>query len=77
MKNELQNKLSMFAENWQAIKKEFKYSETFSLLLTWMNQVRHLAADSLTLNHFDRNTVLEFLDWLQNERQCTQAKTVN
>jgi site-specific recombinase XerD len=49
------------------------YSETFSLLLTYMNQVRHVAADNLTLNHFDRNTVLEFLDWLQNERQCTNS----
>ncbi|MFA5738670.1 MAG: tyrosine-type recombinase/integrase [Bacteroidales bacterium] len=49
------------------------YSETFTLLLTYMDKVRHIAADRLTLTHFYRETVLDFLDWLQKERECTNS----
>lgn len=49
------------------------YSDTFTLLLTYMDEIKHLAADRLTLNHFSREEVLNFLDWLQKERQCSNS----
>ena len=49
------------------------YSDTFTLVLTYMDKVRHIAADRLTLSHFYRETVLDFLDWLQKERKCTNT----
>lgn len=49
------------------------YSDTFTLLLTYMDKVRHIAADRLTLSHFYRETVLDFLDWLQKERKCANT----
>lgn len=49
------------------------YSETFTLVLTYMDKVRGKPADRLTLNHFDRETVLDFLDWLQKTRKCANT----
>jgi len=49
------------------------YSETFTLVLTYMAKVRGKPADRLTLNHFDRETVLDFLDWLQKNRKCANT----
>jgi site-specific recombinase XerD len=49
------------------------YSDTFTLVLTYMDKVRHIAADRLTLSHFYRETVLDFLDWLQKERKCANT----
>jgi site-specific recombinase XerD len=49
------------------------YSDTFTLVLTYMDKVRGKAADRLTLNHFNRETVLGFLDWLQKNRKCTNS----
>ena len=49
------------------------YSDTFTLVLTYMDKVRHIAADRLTFNHFYRETVLDFLDWLQKERKCANS----
>ncbi|WP_142786169.1 tyrosine-type recombinase/integrase [Changchengzhania lutea] len=49
------------------------YSETFTLVLTYMDKVRAKAADRLTLNHFNRETVLGFLDWLEKIRKCSHS----
>jgi site-specific recombinase XerD len=49
------------------------YSDTFTLVLTYMDEVRHIAADRLTFTHFYRETVLDFLDWLQKERKCANS----
>lgn len=49
------------------------YSDTFTLVLTYMDKVRHIAADRLNLSHFYRDTVLDFLDWLQKERECANS----
>jgi site-specific recombinase XerD len=38
-----------------------------------MDKVRHIVADRLTLSHFYRETVLDFLDWLQKERKCANS----
>lgn len=49
------------------------YSDTFTLVLTYMDKVRGKVADRLTLNHFNRETVLGFLDWLQKNRKCSNS----
>jgi len=49
------------------------YSNTFTHLLAFMDEIEHVNADSLWLDHFDRNSVLRFLDWLQTSRQCSNA----
>lgn len=49
------------------------YSDTFTLVLTYMDKVKHIAADRLTLSHFYREPVLDFLDWLQKERKCANT----
>lgn len=49
------------------------YSDTFTLVLTYMDKVKGKVADRLTLNHFNRKTVLGFLDWLQQKRKCSNS----
>tara|TARA_R110002033_G_scaffold91473_3_gene141044 strand:+ start:2525 stop:3556 length:1032 start_codon:yes stop_codon:yes gene_type:complete len=49
------------------------YSDTFTLVLTYMDKVKGKVANRLTLNHFNRETVLGFLDWLQKNRKCSNS----
>ena len=49
------------------------YSNTFTHLLTFMDEMEHIKADSLLLDHLDRKVVLRFLDWLQTSKQCGNA----
>lgn len=49
------------------------YSEIFTLVLTYMDKVRTKAADRLTLDHFNRETVLDFLDWLEKIRKSSHS----
>jgi integrase/recombinase XerD len=49
------------------------YSNTFTQLLTFMDEVQHIVADKLLLNHLTKKVVLGFLDWLQSNRQCGNA----
>lgn len=49
------------------------YSNTFTLLLTYMETTKHITADKVVLNHFSRETILDFLDWLQKERGCANS----
>lgn len=49
------------------------YSNTFTQLLTFMNEQEHVMADRLLLSHLTKEVVLRFLDWLQNSRQCGNA----
>jgi site-specific recombinase XerD len=44
------------------------YSETFGLLLNFMDEHEHIKADNLRLEHLSRSIVLDFLDWLQKNR---------
>jgi site-specific recombinase XerD len=46
------------------------YSNTFTLLLTFMDEMEHIKADRLFLNHLTKEVILRFLNWLQNNRQC-------
>ena len=46
------------------------YSNTFTQLLTFMNEKEHIMADKLSLDELSKKVILRFLDWLQNYRQC-------
>ncbi|MDR2121409.1 MAG: site-specific integrase [Tannerella sp.] len=45
------------------------YSNTFTLLLGYMDEVKHVKADRLKMEQITRGVVLDFLNWLQNSRQ--------
>jgi len=49
------------------------YSNTFTHLLAFMDEKEHIKADALLLDHFSRNIVLRFLDWLQTSNQCSNS----
>jgi integrase/recombinase XerD len=47
------------------------YRYTFILFLNFMEQRKKTEATKLELAHITKETVVEFLDWLQSERKCT------
>lgn len=49
------------------------YSNTFTLLLTYMKDKEDVPAQNLELKHLTKKTILRFLDWLQETRQCTNS----
>ena len=49
------------------------YGNTFTLFLTYMKEQERISAQNLTLKHLTRKVVLRFLDWLQEERQCSNS----
>lgn len=49
------------------------YSNTFTHLLTFMDEKEHIKADTLLLDHLNRNVILRFLDWLQTSKQSGNA----
>ncbi|MGC9156097.1 MAG: tyrosine-type recombinase/integrase [Ferrimicrobium sp.] len=49
------------------------YRDTFKLLLTYCQGVRHLAIEHLTLGDLDDQLVLGFLTWLEEERHNTKS----
>ena len=49
------------------------YRDTFKLLLTYCQSVRHLAIEQLTLGDLDDQLVIGFLTWLEEERHNTRS----
>jgi site-specific recombinase XerD len=49
------------------------YSNTFTLLLAFMEEIQGVKADRLSCDHFTKDIILRFLDWLQSSRQCGNA----
>lgn len=47
------------------------YSHTFILLLNYLNDVKQIRIEKLTFRHITRLVVVDFLDWLQKERGCS------
>ncbi|MCM0194071.1 tyrosine-type recombinase/integrase [Bacteroides fragilis] len=47
------------------------YRDTFVLLLDFMNDIHQIPADKITFKDFDKNIILEFLDWLQDKRNSS------
>lgn len=46
------------------------YRDTFVLLLKFIRDVKHVKVEKLTLGSITKETILEFLDWIQKERKC-------
>jgi site-specific recombinase XerD len=49
------------------------YSYTFILLINYMHDVKKITIEKLSFIHLTRNVVVDFLDWLQTERDCSNA----
>jgi len=49
------------------------YKDTFILLLTFLRQERKISADKINLGTITRDVVVEFLTWIQTERNCCVA----
>ena len=49
------------------------YRDAMKLLLTWFKDAQNIAPERLRLADIDRPRVLQFLDWLEAERNCSPA----
>jgi len=49
------------------------YRDTFVLFITFMHQVRNIKAEKLFIKSITKASVVEFLDWLQSERKCSDT----
>lgn len=49
------------------------YRDTFVLLLKFIQEVKQIKVEKLTLNSITKETVLAFLEWLQKERKCSSS----
>lgn len=49
------------------------YRDTFSLLLTYCDQVLSLSPDRVCLKQLNKNTIEGFVEWLEIERHCKIA----
>lgn len=52
------------------------YSETFSLLLIFLHEIKGIACDHIRFEYLDRTCICEFLTWLEEQRGC-QPQTRN
>lgn len=43
------------------------YRDTFKLFLTFMESVKHIPHQRMTLNDFTHDNIIEFLDWLETD----------
>lgn len=49
------------------------YRDAFRLLLVFCSEVRKISPEKLCFKKFDDKLIIDFLDWLQNERECSIA----
>jgi len=49
------------------------YRDTFVLFITFMHQIRNIKAEKLLMKSITKASVVEFLDWLQSERKCSDT----
>lgn len=49
------------------------YKATFRLLLTFLFETKGVSAEKVTFQALEYTTVLSFLDWLENKRNCSIA----
>lgn len=49
------------------------YRDTFVQFITFMKEQKAIGAQKLTLDKITKDTVVEFLDWLQQNRHCSNA----
>jgi len=49
------------------------YRDTFILFITFMHEIRNIKAEKLFMKSITKASVVEFLDWLQSERKCSDS----
>lgn len=49
------------------------YRDTFVLFINFMNQVKKIKVEKLYMKSITKASVVEFLDWLQSERKCSDT----
>ncbi len=49
------------------------YRDTFVLFITFMHQIKKIKAEKLFMKSITKASVVEFLDWLQSERKCSDT----
>jgi len=49
------------------------YRDTFVLLLNFAQKEKHVKIEKLTLEKITKETIIEFLDWIQRERKCSNS----
>lgn len=49
------------------------YRQTLNLFVTYMRNEAGIGTTELTFSRIDRNTILRFLAWLENERKCSAS----
>ena len=47
------------------------YSKTFTLLLTFISKVMKVNINTVSFADMNKETILKFLEWLENERKCS------
>lgn len=53
------------------------YKDTFVQFITFMKEQKSIAVQKLTLEKITKETVIDFLDWLQQTRLCSNATRNN
>lgn len=49
------------------------YKDTFILFLTFLKERKGIPAERLTLSKINKESIVEFLDWIEEERHCCAA----
>lgn len=49
------------------------YRDTFVLLIKYMETENNIKINKLALSHFNKNAIVNFLDWLQQDRKSSNA----
>lgn len=49
------------------------YRDTFILFLVFLEKVKGIRADRLTLDMVTKNMIVEYLEWIENERNCSAS----
>ena len=49
------------------------YRDTFVLLLNFTEKEKQVKIEKLTLDKITKETIIEFLDWIQRERKCSNS----
>lgn len=49
------------------------YRDTFVLLLNFIQEEKHIKVEKLTLEKIRKETILEFLDYIEKQRQCSHS----
>ena len=49
------------------------YRDTFILLLNFIQSEKHIKIEKLTIDKITKEIIIEFLDWIQKERKCSNT----